>query len=231
MRQASLCLAAAIACALTAASALQMPPEAGYSRSVTPGLALRHERHFGRGSRERLESWREFVRRSAMRTDHEAAVRRPPDLLAPVNRFVNRLPGVSDAEHWGQDDYWATPSESYASHGADCEDFAIAKYFALKELGVPVSRLRLVYAAAGGGRGAHMVLAYYPSEGADPLILDNLYAGIEPASERTDLVPVYSFNDEDLLIARSGDTPARASPLSSRKWRGVVERLLRELAA
>ena len=48
-----------------------------------------------------------------------------------------------DDQHWHQADYWATPIETLASNGGDCEDFSIAKYFTLRELGVAEQCLRL----------------------------------------------------------------------------------------
>jgi len=151
------------------------------------------------------------------------------NLLPPVNRFFNRIPSETDLAHWGVEDYWATPSETLASNGADCEDYAIAKYFTLKELGVPVSRLRLVYARTWRSRTAHLVLAYYPDARADPLILDNLEGNIQPASDRPDLIPVYTFNDEDLLWKQDGGTTVRLSATSNRKWKDVLDKLEREL--
>ena len=68
----------------------------------------------------------------------------------------------------------------------------------------------------------HMVLAYYPSPGAEPLILDNLEDGVRPASERKDLVPVYSFNDEDVVIARDA---RKSNPLQIRTWHDLQKRL------
>jgi predicted transglutaminase-like cysteine proteinase len=160
-----------------------------------------------------------------------AAARQPGEdrLLRPVNRFFNRVPSMTDLAHWGVEDYWATPSETLASDGADCEDYAIAKYFTLKELGVPISRLRLVYAKTWRSREAHLVLAYYPDLRADPLILDNLEGNIRPASDRPDLIPVYTFNDEDLLWSQEGGTTLRLSATSSRKWKDVLEKLASEL--
>jgi predicted transglutaminase-like cysteine proteinase len=109
-----------------------------------------------------------------------------------------------DYSVWGQSDYWATPLEMIGQGRGDCEDFAIAKYFSLLNLGVPVSKLRLVYVRAmlngldGPVQQAHMVLAYYATPNADPLVLDNLLPEIRPASQRTDLVPIFSFNSSGL---------------------------------
>ena len=220
----ALLLAAAVATSVAAAGGL------GFSRSVTPGLIVHFERLFGQGARGRLEGWREFVRSTAGRAEPARGSSGEKDLLGPVNGFFNRLPYISDLVHWGVVDYWATPSEFLASSGGDCEDYAIAKYFTLKELGVPVSRLRLVYARTWQSSGAHMVLAYYAAPGAEPLILDSLEGGIRPASDRPDLIPVYTFNDDDLLFPQPGLPTIPISTGSFRLWREVLDKLMRELA-
>ena len=94
---------------------------------------------------------------------------------------------------------------------------------------MPVSRLRLVYARTWRSRGAHMVLAYFAAPGADPLIMDNLEGGIRRAADRPDLTPVYMFNDDDMQFLQQGAGEARYDPMSIRKWRGVLEKLAREL--
>jgi hypothetical protein len=73
-----------------------------------------------------------------------------------------------------------------------------------------------------------MVLAYYPSLDAEPLILDNLIGDIRPASQRPDLEPVYSFNDEDLWLANGQNRKGGSSQV--RLWRELLERLAREQA-
>lgn len=216
-------LAAAIAVSVAASS------ELGFSRSITPGLVAHQVRLFGPGARGRLEGWKEFVRSTASRNASEYKGSGDAELLHPVNRFFNRVPAVVDQAHWGVEDYWATPSETLSSNGADCEDYAFAKYFTLKELGIPIARLRLVYAKTWNARVAHLVLAYYPDPQADPLILDNLQETIQPASDRPDLIPVYTFNDEDLLFPQAGAPTVRLSATSNRKWRDVIEKLEREL--
>jgi predicted transglutaminase-like cysteine proteinase len=222
-----LALAAVLAPLLGAAIAVSA--ELGFSRSMTPGLIVLRERQFGKGARARLEGWQSFVRETAAPGESS---RDPGEerLLRAVNRFFNRLPSVLDLSHWGVEDYWATPSESLGSNGADCEDYAIAKYFTLKELGVPISRLRLVYAKTWQSRDAHLVLAYYPDPRADPLILDNLEGSIRPAADRPDLIPVYTFNDEDLLWPQPGAATVRMSANSNRKWKDVLDKLERELS-
>ena len=200
----------------------------GFSRSATRGMVERFAAKFGPGSRTRIGSWQEFVRSIA--TERRQTSGNDLDLLGSVNTFFNRLPFVTDLAHWGMEDYWASPAESVASNGADCEDFSIAKYFALKELGVPIQRLRITYVKAVRLNQAHMVLAYYPTPGAVPLILDNLEDEVRPASERADLIPVYSFNDEDLLMVRQGQAGISAgSSLQIRLWRTLLDKLEKEL--
>lgn len=152
---------------------------------------------WGDGAVDRLQSWRSTeLEGLAKRPNTHAVLNR--DELQLFNRFWNKVPYFSDQEHWGITDYWATPIETLASNGADCEDYAIAKYFSLKELGVPPESLRITYVRSLKINEAHMVLAYYPAPDADPYILDNLTEKLVPASERDDLQPVYSFNDDDL---------------------------------
>ena len=147
--------------------------------------------------------------------------------LQALNQFFNRrIQSREDAELWGQVDHWASPLEMLEKGAGDCEDFAIAKFFSLVALGMPVHKLRLVYVRAqlggpGGPVQAHMVLAYYASPGAEPLILDNLVGEVRPASRRPDLVPVFSFNSEGLWQGvgsqTAGDPTARLS-----RWREIL---------
>lgn len=114
--------------------------------------------------------------------------------LTQVNNFFNAIEFKEDFEQWGQEDYWSTPLEFLLSNGGDCEDFAIAKYFTLKAMGIPADRLRIVYVKASRLNQAHMVLAYYEELDQSPWILDNLNPYLLRADQRKDLIPVHSFN-------------------------------------
>ena len=146
--------------------------------------------------------------------------------LQVVNRFFNKMKFINDQDHWGEEDYWATPLQMLASNGGDCEDYSIAKYFTLRKMGIPAERMRLTYVKAIKLNQAHMVLAYYSTPNAVPLILDNLVNDIQTASNRNDLQPVYSFNSTDLwLVKQSGDDQliGRAGRLSH--WQEVIARI------
>jgi predicted transglutaminase-like cysteine proteinase len=200
-----------------AAVALGEPrAERGYTTAVSARLIEVYSRRFGPEARARLEAWKRDAAARKLAPAAEAA------LLADVNRMLNRVRFVEDNAHWGEIDYWATPAESIGSNGADCEDFSIAKYFLLKELGVPIARLRLTYVKSLRLNQAHMVLAYYARPDADPLVLDNLEDTVRPASQRADLVPVYSFNDEEVWIELRGRS---GSPAQLRNWRALMDRL------
>ena len=153
--------------------------------------------------------------------------------LQSINELFNRrILFRDDIEVWGQADYWASPLEMLDKGEGDCEDFAIAKYFSLLVSGVTAPKLRLVYVRArlGGPEGptqAHMVLAYYAQPGAEPLILDNINKTIQPASNRSDLVPVYSFNGSGLWLAKQQQGRGQSAGSSDRigHWKDLQNRM------
>ena len=156
--------------------------------------------------------------------------------LKKVNDFFNqKIVFASDEEVWSKSDHWATPMESLANGKGDCEDFVIAKYFTLLNMGIPDSQLRLIYVRAriGGPNSAvqqaHMVLAYYPSSDPEPLILDNLISDIRVSSRRQDLRPVFSFNGQGVFAGSAADSilgPGGPGRLS--RWQDLLERARRE---
>ncbi|MDT8893616.1 transglutaminase-like cysteine peptidase [Halomonas sp. I1] len=149
--------------------------------------------------------------------------------LRAVNDFFNRrVRWLDDIDIWDQKDYWATPLETLARGEGDCEDYTIGKYATLRQIGVDERRLRLIYVRARLGRGqttqAHMVLGYYATPGAEPLILDNMQPSIVPAGQRTDLDPLFSFNGSGLWAR--GSSQSRADPVDRlSRWRNVIERM------
>ena len=188
-------------------------------------------RRFSPDAPKRLTVWQRLIQ--DMRNAEAAGARRSEPkaeslTLRKMNDFFNQIPYYNDSVHWGKEDYWATPVEALSSFGADCEDYSIAKYLSLKELGIPIERLRITYVRAKDLGESHMVLAYYPTPEAEPLILDNLTRELKPASQRPDLEPVYSFNDDDLWLPSGAAKRGGASQV--RLWRELKEKLAREQA-
>jgi predicted transglutaminase-like cysteine proteinase len=144
-----------------------------------------------------------------------------------VNSFFNQLRFVSDIEHWGKEDYWATPMELLTTNAGDCEDFSIAKYQTLRSMGVPDEQLRIVYVKALELNQAHMVLAWYPRRDADPLILDNLINDIKLASQRSDLEFVYSFNGSGLWFSKAGQEKRIGEAEKLSRWHELNQRMQR----
>jgi predicted transglutaminase-like cysteine proteinase len=178
----------------------------------------RIERTYGEAARARVVRWRELVTR--LKNESEQSK------LDAVNGFFNELDFVSDIAHWGREDYWATPVEFLGTNGGDCEDFSVAKYFTLRELGVPDERMSLTYVKSLTLDQAHMVVTYFPQPGAEPLVLDNIDKQIRHASARRDLLPIYSFNGENLWLAKErgrGQLVGNSDRLG--RWRGLNERM------
>lgn len=157
-------------------------------------LATFLRQRYGQRGMQAYQAWKRLLDSNANAT--------PAQKVARVHEFFNqRIQLGEDAQNWGVDDYWTTPGELLGIGSGDSEDFALAKYFTLLALNIPPEQLRLVYvqprsqARGSTGSPVQVVLAWYETRGRDPQILDATGA-IQPASQRTDLQPVYSFNSQ-----------------------------------
>ena len=192
--------------------ALLLIPNAQAEDSSTVN-ANQHDGDDQSKSKVRIEEWKNLLNSSTSMNEL--------DKLQLVNSFFNKIPYASDMTHWGKEEYWATPEELINSNGGDCEDFAIAKFLTLIQLGVSEEKLRLTFVKMLGGNiaslkdllegklkagssvnfdpdSSHMVLVYYPSPESDPLILDNAVKSIESGSMRSDLKPIIAFNNDNV---------------------------------
>ncbi|SIQ11582.1 transglutaminase-like cysteine peptidase [Pseudacidovorax sp. RU35E] len=176
---------------------------------------------YGAWGQQAFTAWRTLVEGGAQWDEREK--------LRRVNEHWNRAVRFGeDMEIWGQEDYWATPVETLGRGRGDCEDYVIGKYFTLRAMGVPEERLRLTYVRArvGSATQAHMVLSYYATPEAMPLVLDSLVSSILPASSRPDLTPVFSFNAEGIF---AGPGNAASHPVDRlTRWRDVLARMRAE---
>lgn len=196
----------------------------------SPGLLRHITDKWGDEGLQRALAWQQLSQKQkALHLTSSSQVQTERNWLFSSSAFWNRIPYYRDEKHWAAVDYWATPIETLGSNGGDCEDYSIGKYFTLKELGIPLRKLRITYVRALKLNESHMVLAYYPEPDAEPYILDNLANEILPASKRLDLDPVFSFNDEDIWIEGGG--PSKTGKSSQiRLWRQLLEKMAREQA-
>ncbi len=151
--------------------------------------------------------------------------------LKEVNRFFNQFQYKEDIDHWGENDYWATPQEFIGTQHGDCEDFVIAKYFSLRKLGVPDNRLYLTYVKALNRNVAHMVLSYFETPSSIPLVLDNYNPRIMQANKRRDLLPVYSFNANSLFLSNASaglGTSLPTEKIKNSKWKKLLADIKKE---
>jgi predicted transglutaminase-like cysteine proteinase len=172
---------------------------------------------WGKEAQVRLLSWENLMRTERNSSDREK--------LEKVNSFMNKIPYGEDIDVWSVPDYWATPFEFLGRGAGDCEDYAIAKYFTLKAIGIPEQKLRITYVKALQLGKTHMVLTYANKPGDEPLVLDNLDKSIKPASERRDLTPIFSFNGTELWIAQQRGQGESTDSSRLKPWRNLLKRM------
>ena len=103
------------------------------------------------------------------------------------------------------------------ARSGDCEDFAIAKFFALRQLGFGEREMRVVILMDEIRGIGHAVLAIYESD--EIVILDSLSNMILPHSRYKHYRPQYSMN-ETTRWAHVGGYKNKLTPI----YRGLVAR-------
>ncbi len=169
----------------------------------------------------RIDAWQQLLATQKQVSELEQ--------LKVVNLFFNyQVRYVKDIDLWHEVDYWETPIEALWKGAGDCEDYAIAKYFSLRHLGVYSDKLRITYVKALRQNRAHMVLTYYSSPEAMPQVLDSLINEIKPASQRTDLLPVYSFNAQGLYLPGAKGNKMVGDTKRLSRWQDVLKKMQAE---
>jgi len=113
-------------------------------------------------------------------------------MVGRINRFFNQWPYRSDTETYAAEEHWASPVE-FMDRSGDCEDYAIAKFFALRLLGVENQDLRIVTLINRATGGAHAVLAV--NSGGETLILDSKSDAVLPDTAYGHYAPLVSVNE------------------------------------
>lgn len=175
---------------------------------------------YGSKAKQRVELWDNMLQTSK----NEKILNK----LKNVNDFFNKIRYRTDPRHWRKKDYWATPYEFLGTGAGDCEDYAIAKYYSLRKLGVPEKKLRITYVIYKKRNTkfdqAHMVLTYYHKPGATPIVLDNINKKLKLANKRKDLKPVYSFNASGLWQAKNKGS-VRVGKNNLKAWKSLMSRI------
>lgn len=202
-----------------------LPVAYAYEKELLGKLIETVAETYGKRAVKRIKKWYKLIEKNMEKKDKRK--------LKVTNNFINWPERQKDIDNYGKSDYWATPLELLGRNRGDCEDFSIAKYFSLTMMRMPLDKLRITYVMALEYQSAHIVLAYYKTPGSEPLILDSLIPWILPASQRTDLKPVYSFNGDFIWKSKSRgkDLKVGKSIMRGRfkQWSALQSRMKQEL--
>lgn len=188
---------------------------------ISEAVIAKAEVKYGPFARKRFESYNALISSLANATEMEK--------IKEVNDFFNQVPYATDMQTWNRTDYWATPLEFLGRDRGDCEDYVIAKYFALKTLGVNPSKLYFTYVKSSRFKEPHLVLTYFKAPNYVPLVLDSLNYRIFPATERKDLSPIYNFNGDSLYLARKSGhgKQLKINEKTHKKWDDLLNNIKR----
>lgn len=179
--------------------------------------------HYDESAQKRFVSLKKLLKEGQGLSDNERLFR--------VNDFFNQVPYSSDEKVWGNRDYWATPVEMLGKGKADCEDYAIAKFFTLLEMGIPEEKLFLTYVVTDNLTTRHMVLAYYEYKGAVPLILDNRAFTIAPENLNKNYIPLYRFNLNDFIAYEDGwEHKSSIATKKLHQWENLTKRFTKVMS-
>ncbi|NQY23985.1 MAG: transglutaminase-like cysteine peptidase [Campylobacteraceae bacterium] len=147
--------------------------------------------------------------------------------LSHINAFYNKIMPVLDQTQYKIGDHWATRKEFLIQGKGDCEDYVIAKYFSLIELGIPKKKLYLSVVKVKGAKTDHMVLLYLQHKKAIPLVMDNLSFKVVPLTIRKKLSPKFAFNESAsyLLSNESFGKKVRINWKGNNKWEELLTRV------
>lgn len=150
---------------------------------------------YGEQAQVRLQQWQQTLNRAIGKTEIEQ--------LELANNFINQAKFIDSPYYQDGLDFKLSPIEFLILGVGDSQEFSIAKYFTLRQMGVPSRKLRLTYTEIQSNNAPHMVLAYYNAADAEPLVLDYLDKAVRPLSQRQDIRPIYSFDAEHIWLTQS----------------------------
>ena len=123
--------------------------------------------------------------------------------LSKVNEIANKLNYATDRQHWKQENYWATPLETFGTSYADSEDIAFLKYILLVKLGFDPDKLQLVqknipFSFKGQTTDENIALLYFSKSDEKPIVLEY--------TQKNDAI--YKYNNQfKYAIVRDAENP------------------------
>jgi predicted transglutaminase-like cysteine proteinase len=119
----------------------------------------------------------------------------PGKQVVLIHKAVNKIKYSTDIQTYRQKDYWATIHETYQHEMGDCEDYSIAKYYALRELGFPHDALRVLVVHDKNVKLDHAVLMVELN--GKKYLLDNRLKKVIAAKRVAHLKPYYAINEHN----------------------------------
>lgn len=133
-----------------------------------------------------IARWRD-IRDGAKKLEPEAQ-------LEFVQRRINAsIRYETDARVFGVADYWASPLEVIMKAG-DCEDFAIAKYLMLRQLGFATSQMKIIALRDHASGEFHAILAVRRDDAW--VFLDNRFQRLATEADYANTTPLASVDDD-----------------------------------
>lgn len=178
--------------------------------SVSEPALLQVYQQYGEQAQTRLRQWQQTINQAIGKTEIEQ--------LKLANNFINQAQFIDSPYYQDDFDFRLSPMAFLILGAGDSEEFSIAKYFTLREMGIDSSKLRLTYTERAPSGASHMVLAYYQTADAEPLVLDYLDKAVRSISQRQDIRFIFSFGAEDIWLSQS-NAKIRLSPQLARPLR------------
>lgn len=150
--------------------------------------------------------------------------------LSRTNSYFNNILSKHDKISTNTEDHWATRKEFIIKGHGDCEDYAISKYFTLKELDFDANKLYMMVVKVKGSLSYHMVLGYFDTKESIPLILDNLSFKVVSLDKRKDLEVKFVFNEYDAYLMKDNKLHQKTNINwnGNNKWQGLLDRIYKE---
>lgn len=119
--------------------------------------------------------------------------------IKAVNSAVNdAIRYQSDFDHHGITDLWSAPLATLKSGTGDCEDYAFAKYVALRQVGFAAADLKVLLVRDTISDQDHAVLAV--RQDAYWLLLDNRWSQVIESNASPRLMPLFSLGEDGVKL-------------------------------